>query len=129
MTKPAKQLGIFMDHNSAHLIEYATENNETRTIVSKFNHNEKTHSLSKNENLMHNKEQHQQAEYYKKIGEHIREYNHILLFGPTAAKSELLNKLKADHNFEKIHMVVKEADKLTENQQHAFVRDYFAKQL
>lgn len=129
MTGISKYLGICMDHSSAHLMEYEDGNNETKTIESKFTHLVKEQTLSKSENLMHHKEQHQQAEYYKKLGETIRNYKHVLLFGPTTAKTELLNVLKADHNFVNIHIVVKESDRMTENQQHAFLKDYFVKQL
>ena len=52
-----------------------------------------------------------------------------MLFGPTNAKTELLNLLKADHHFDKINIETKQADKMTENQQHAFVREYFFKHL
>ncbi|MEI9810489.1 MAG: hypothetical protein WDO16_22915 [Bacteroidota bacterium] len=121
-----KNLGICMDHASAHLIEFTTEPMETKTIDSAFTYNEKEHSLGKSEHLMHNKEQHQQSEYYKHLGEVIRHYNDVVLFGPTSAKMELHNLLKADHRFENITIGVKQTDKLTENQQHAFVRKYFS---
>jgi len=42
-------------------------------------------------------------------------------------KVELLNTLRADHLFAKIKIEVKQTGKLTENQQHAFVREYFSK--
>ncbi len=48
---------------------------------------------------MHNKEQQQQSEYYKTLGETIKNYDDVLLFGPTNAKVELLNILKADISF------------------------------
>ena len=83
--------------------------------------------MHKSEHMMHNKEQHQQHEYYKKIGAVIRNYSNVILFGPTNAKVELLNVLKADHNFEKIEIEVEKTDKMTENQQHAFVRDHFSR--
>ena len=38
---------------------------------------------------MHNKEQHEQSDYYKKLGETIKNYTEVLLFGPTDAKVEL----------------------------------------
>ena len=50
-----------MDHSSAHLMEF-TDTIETKTIDSKFTHEAKEQSLDKSENLMHNKEQHQQSE-------------------------------------------------------------------
>jgi len=124
--KSAKELGIWMDHSSAHLMEFTRDPIQTKTIESKFTHQEKEHSLSKSENLMHNKEQHEQAEYYKKLGDVIKNYEAVILFGPTEAKTELYNTLKTDQRFMNIKIFVKPADKMTENQQHAFVREYFS---
>ncbi|MBA2612352.1 MAG: hypothetical protein H0U95_10300 [Bacteroidetes bacterium] len=123
-----KQLGIWMDHSNAQLIEFANDSFETKTISSGFTHNEKEHSLSKSEHVMHNKEQHKHAEYYKKLGEEIRNYGDVIIFGPTSAKAELYNTLKEDHNFSKIKIRVLQADKMTNYQQQAFVKDYFSKQ-
>lgn len=124
MTVP-KRVGIFMDHSTAHLMEFTIDPIETTTIESAFTHQVKEGSLEKGEHLMHNKEQHQQAAFYKKIGDEIKNYNEVLLFGPTEAKVELLNVLKSDTYFSKIKFTVKQTDKITENQQHAFVRDFF----
>jgi len=55
----------------------------------------------------------------------IKEFDDVLLFGPTSAKNELLNLLRQNHLFEKIKIELKPADKMTENQQQAFVREYF----
>ncbi len=38
-----------------------------------------------------------------------------------------LNVLKADHHFDKINIETRQTDKMTENQQHAFVKEYFFK--
>ena len=123
--KIEKKLGIWMDHASAHLMEFTVNPIETKTIDSKFTHQAKEFSLSKSENLMHNKEQHEQADYYKKLGEVIKNYDEVILFGPTEAKVELYNVLRANHLFSKIKIEVKQEDKMTENQQHAFVKDFF----
>jgi hypothetical protein len=123
----ARYLGIWMDHSSAHLMEFSIDSIETKTVESKFTHEAKENSLNKSEQLMHNKEQHQQAEYYRKLGEIIRNYEAVILFGPTDAKVELFNILKDDHHFAKTKIEVKQTDKMTENQQHAFVREYFLK--
>ena len=123
----AKNLGIWMDHSSAHLMEFTTDPIETKTIESKFTHLAKEQSLKKSEHIMNNKEQHQQSEYYKKLGKIIKNYEGVILFGPTEAKVELFNILRADHHFKKIKIEVKQADKMTENQQHAFVREHFSK--
>jgi ADP-heptose:LPS heptosyltransferase len=124
--KTEKKLGIWMDHTSAYIMEFTGNPIETKTIESKFTHEAKERSLHKGENVMHNREQHQQTEYYKKLGELIKNYGEVVLFGPTEAKDELLNVLKADHHFDKIKIIVKHADKMTEHQQHAFVKEYFA---
>jgi len=123
----AKKLGIWMDHSNANLMEFTADSIETKTIKSEFTHEEKESSLEKSENLMHNKEQHQQKEYYKRLGEVIKNYEEVILFGPTDAKTELFNILTADHHFSKIKIHVKPADKMTDNQQHVFVREYFSK--
>ena len=122
-----KYLGIWMDHSTAHLMEFTNGHIETKMIESQFTHAEKERSIGKNENLMHHKEQHQQSEYYKKLGEAIKNYEEVLLFGPTSAKAELFNVLRENHHFEKIKIEVKQADKMTENQEHAFVKDHFSK--
>jgi stalled ribosome rescue protein Dom34 len=74
---------------------------------------------------MHNDEQQKQHAYYKKIGDAIKQYDAVVLFGPTHAKEELANFLKEDKHFEKIKIDIRHADKMTDNQQHAFVKDYF----
>ena len=52
-----KKLGIWMDHANAHVMEFTHDPIETKTITSKFTHEVKEHSLSLNENLMHNKDE------------------------------------------------------------------------
>jgi hypothetical protein len=122
-----KSLGIWMDHSSAHLMELTSAPIVTTVVDSAFTHVAKEQSLEKGEKLMHNKEQHQQAAYYKKLGESIKNYDDVLLFGPTDAKIELLNLLRADNNFSKIKIETKQSDKMTINEEHAFVRNYFSK--
>ena len=106
-----KQLGIWMDNSNAHLMELT--NHETE-----FN-------FYKGEKLIHKKEQHLQLSYYKKIGDIIKKYQDVVLFGPTDAKNELLNLIKTDHLFEGIKIEVKNSDKMTEDQMQTFVIDYF----
>ena len=125
----ATNLAIWMDHANAHLMEFTTVPITTDIISNPYSHREKEHSLSKSEDGMHNKEQQSQHEYYKKLGDIIRKLQDVLLFGPTNAKIELLNLLRADHQFEKIKLETKDSDKMTQNEQHAFVREYFTNRL
>ena len=121
-----KRLGICMDHSIAHLMEFKTGIPDTITIESKFTHLDREESLVKSEILMHNKEQHQQSEYYKKLAEEIKKYQEVLLFGPTDAKLELHNLLKADHAFANIKIEVAQTDKMNEHEQQTFVREHFS---
>lgn len=123
----AKKIGIWMDSESAHFMEFMDEPTQDATIESTFTHEVKEISLGKSENIMHNKEQHQQADYYKRLGDVIKNYDEVLLFGPTHAKAELVNILKEDHHFDKIKIEVMQADRMTENQLHAFVKNHFLK--
>jgi hypothetical protein len=123
--KTTTHLGICMDHSSAHLMDASGETMVSNKIESEFTHQEKERTLEKGEHMMHNAEQQKQHAYYKKLGEVIKKYDQVVLFGPTKAKEELANILKADKHFEKIIVEVKHADKMTENQQHAFVKEHF----
>ncbi|MES2555307.1 MAG: hypothetical protein V4604_04100 [Bacteroidota bacterium] len=122
----AKSVGIWMDYSKAHVMEFTTAI-KTVYIESEFTHLEKEKSLVKGEKLMHNKEQHLQSEYYKKLEDIIRNHEEVLLFGPSNAKSELANLLRANHLFSAIKIDVVNADKMTTNQEHAFVRQHFSK--
>jgi len=124
--KSKKQIGVWMDHSVAHLTEQKDNNSmTTHNIKSKFTHYEKEHSVRQSESLMHNKEHHLQAEYYKQIAGALAGHEEILLFGPTKAKEELSHLLKANHQFAGASIVLKHADKMNEQQQQAFVKEHF----
>lgn len=117
-------LGIWMDHSKAYLIDPNSEK-KNHSIESKFNFTIKEATLSRSENVMHNKEQQLHEAYYKKIGVEILKYDHVLLFGPTRAKKELYNYLIQDLHFKDITFDIEPADQLTENEKHAFVKNHF----
>jgi hypothetical protein len=119
-----KQLGIWMDHSNAYLMEF-TNDIIVHRIVSELANHDAEFNFYKGEKLIHKKEQHLQLSYYKKIGEIIKKYQDVVLFGPTDAKNELLNLIKTDHLFEDIKIEVRNSDKMTEEQMQTFVRNYF----
>jgi len=123
--KKVKQLGIWMDHSNAFLMELENNKIVESIIVSEFTHEAKEKSLDKSEKFANNKEQQQQSSYYKKISGIIRNYEEVLLFGPTDAKNELLNLLKSDHLFDHIKIETKNTDKMTAIQMQDFVKEYF----
>ena len=101
--KTQKNLGIWMDHSTANLIDINSKN-EYRSIVSKFTSETKEKALNRSESLMHNKRQQMHEEFYEKIGAEILKFNHVLLFGPTNAKVELHNYLNKNLHFKNIHL-------------------------
>lgn len=120
-----KKAGIWMDNASAHTFEFTDEVKKVDTVESDFTSQIRGEVLSKGESHMHNKEQNKQAEFYKKISQYILQYDEVLLFGPTNAKSELLNILKEDHRYDKIKIEIKPSEKMTDNQMEAFIKDHF----
>ncbi|MBK9191674.1 MAG: hypothetical protein IPM77_09250 [Crocinitomicaceae bacterium] len=125
--KNLKQLGIFMDHTHAHLMEYHKDAIECKTLDKHSISHGDHHSSHHAEVRLHTKEKTEQEVYYKKLADVIQNYDSVLLFGPTEAKVELLHHLRADHHFANIKIEVKNTDKLTENQQHAVVKEHFMK--
>lgn len=122
----SKKLGIWMDHSFAHLMEFTSKHFEIETIESKFSSKEKNKHLQKETNLIPEKDQKQLYDYYKKIGETIKNYKRVILFGPSDAKVELFDLLSEDERFLKIKFEIKDTDKMTVNQQHNFVKEYFS---
>jgi len=123
--KNIKQIGIWMDHSTAFIMELTNHEFLESSVSSEFTHEEKESGLSKSENLMHHKEQHQQSAYYKKLSQIIKDFQEVVLFGPTEAKNELLNLLKADHLFNDVKIAVKDSDKMTKRHMRDFVEAYF----
>ena len=120
-----KKIAVYMDHFMANIIEYTNSAEAIKTIKSEFNRSEKREILQKGESQMQNKEQDMQLEFYSKLREELLSYDSVLLFGSTNAKTELLNILQADAKFLNVEFTLKNTDKLTENQQIAFVNDCF----
>ena len=122
--KANKNLGIWMDHSTANLIDLDSKKSK-HSVSSKFTFSTKEEALNKSESLMHNKEQQMNEAYYKKIAYEILKYDHVLVFGPTNAKSELHNYLNKDLHFKDIKIDIKSADTMTDNEKDAFVKHHF----
>jgi len=124
--KIPKRLSIWMDHSSAHLMEVSAQPFEIETIDSNFTNDVKLESIKHGENSMHNKEQQLMLTYYKKLVEIIRNYDEILLFGPTNAKTELYNLIEKDHHIAATTKIkIRETDKMTKKEQETFLKNHF----
>lgn len=118
-------MGIWMDHSIAYIMTLENDKITTNILKAESTLPAKEQNMGVHERQMHDKEKIKLSAYYKKISEVIIAFDDVVLFGPTDAKTELANLLKESHHFDKIRIYIQTADKMTENQQHAFVRDYF----
>ncbi|WP_291143490.1 hypothetical protein [Flavobacterium sp. UBA7680] len=125
--KTIKQLGIYLDHAAANLIDFPSNDKEPQSIISEFDNQDKHETLQRSENEMHHKEQDKQRAYFKKIAAIASHSSELLLFGPTTAKTELLHFLQKDNSFGKIKIETENTNKLTTHQQQVFVREHFKK--
>lgn len=122
-----KQLGIWMDHSVAYLIELSNDKMVKRTMELIPAFPGPLENLRLNESLMNNTEQNHLSEFYQQICNVIKDYDEVLLYGSTNAKTELFNQLKEDMHFDRMKIDVQNADKMTDNQQETFVKKYFEK--
>jgi hypothetical protein len=123
--KQMKQLGVWMDHSKAILIELYDHKIDSKEVILKqaLLEQEKveTHALK-----VHGKDQnHNQSVFFKEISDVIIDYQNVLLFGPTDVKNELFNLLIADHNFENTAIELKTTDKMSFIEKQEFVVEYF----
>ena len=123
--KNIKKVGIWMDHSIAYVMELKDDVIVENIVALETFQPDNESDLAKNEKLSQNKEQQLQANYYKKLSEIIKSYQEVVLFGPTEAKNELLNLLKADHLFDNIKFNAVLSDKMSAKQMHDFVKEYF----
>ena len=123
--KSKKQLGIWMDHSTAHLMALTNGTILSSTIESGPVLQGDEQNVYKDESHSLNKEQGQLSTYYRKLGDAILDYDEAVLFGPTEAKNELFNLIKENHLFDKIEIVIQSADKMTKNERNTFVTSYF----
>lgn len=124
--KRVKKLGVWMDHSIAYLMEFTNNPFEIKTIESQLIRDKKNFYLSESTQLSINKDLATLYSYYNKIGEAIKGYQQIVLFGPTTAKVELFDMLSEDDRFLKIRFEIKDTDKMNAKQQNEFITKYFA---
>ncbi|WP_228692834.1 hypothetical protein [Lunatimonas sp.] len=136
------QLGLWVDYGQAILIGYAEgevrefdritsslgkgrreegEGNDSTRFTPNHEH------ASNNEYRKHQTEQQVISEYLKQLEQELLRYKEVLIFGPGTAKEQLRNRLKDNKAFRSTWVAVENADKMTQNQLMAFVRDFFRK--
>jgi hypothetical protein len=130
-----KKVGIWIDHKRAVVVEIVDGVENRRTIESEVEplappsggkrlgipwaprsgfkeHGRKEHH------------QHQLAGFYKNVAAQIGRPDHLLVMGPSTAKNEFAEVAQNTHELNGVPIKVESADKMTDPQISARVRDY-----
>lgn len=124
----AKNIGSWMNHSIAYIMEFTAGLITTITVQSKSSEAIIKLGTVTNESLSFFKERHIQAEYYKKLEESIKDCKEVILFGPTYAKVKLYNTLRTDKRFAKKKIGVTQAEDMTKAEKQEFVSNHFSKE-
>ncbi|MDD4972291.1 MAG: hypothetical protein PHT07_22920 [Paludibacter sp.] len=125
-TKTNKKLGIYIDYTNAYLMELIGKNIVSRNIEFESGKTDKEATrINKSDSTETKTEYHLQTAYYLEISEIIRNYNQVVLFGPADVKNNLYTQLEFDHDFDHIKIQNINTDKMTQNQIHDFVKEYY----
>jgi len=123
--KTNKQLAIYIDNSNAFLMELINKMIVSRNIEFEL----KKYKDGSNDNHhgeVNMIEEHRlQSAYFLDMCEIIKNYDQVVLFGPTEIKNELFNLLEFDHNFDSIKIQNVNTDKMNENEMHDFVKEYY----
>ncbi|MGL2967027.1 hypothetical protein [Flavobacterium sp. XGLA_31] len=123
--KATKRLGVWLDHSVARLMEYSVENHQVKTLESDIKGLDHQEGVQHSESLLHHKENQNIKAFYKDIIAVLQNYDEIVLFGPTSAKTELYNLIREDHKYDHLKIETKPADKMSPAEEHAFVVHHF----
>lgn len=116
-----KSIGIWIDEDSAHLIEFRKLRVETVIIRSRIKEKEKF--LQPKEELID--DSNRQENFFKKISDQLKHFDNILVFGPDDAKWTFEKYLKMSPLFANKNIITQTADKMTDNHKHATVNKHF----
>jgi len=123
--KATKRVGIWMNHSLARVMEYSVEDHKVKILESDIKGLDNQEGVQHSESLLHHKENQNIKAFYKDIIAILKDYDEIVLFGPTEAKTELYNLIREDHKYDHLKIQTKPADKMSPAEEHAFVVNHF----
>ena len=132
-----RKVGLWIDHRKAVIVTIENEVEVTQEIRSnmekriRFSSGTRSKALddlkrSTAEDMRDRQFKDHLGRYYERVISFIREADSIWIFGPGEAKVELESRLK-DEKLGELIVGVEAADKMTDHQIAAKVRDYFSK--
>ena len=132
-TKQVKsQLGVWMDHSSAkliqlkgHIVEIESESKhgvgqETDKVTRLGNHRS-----SNNETHKHNREINSQHEFFNELYDAIKSDDEVIIFGPSTAPNEFHNYILKHEKQIRGKINIEKSDYMTDNQLVEYVNNYF----
>jgi hypothetical protein len=126
-----KDVGLWVYHREVFLVTITDQGEETTRIYSDIERNPQFSGSSRSagsqdaENMQDRQTTNNLGRYYDAIIGHIRDADSIRIFGPGEAKDELAKRLESKNLSQRI-VSIEAADKLTDPQIAAKVREYFS---
>jgi stalled ribosome rescue protein Dom34 len=119
-----KEIGLWIDHRSAVIVIIQDGQEEIKEIKSNMEKKVRfKDDFAFGEDLRDRQFQNHLNSYYDEVIEYMRDAERILILGPGEAKGELEKRI--EHHGIKAKVQVEAADKMTENQISAKVREHF----
>jgi hypothetical protein len=133
-----KFTGIWVDHKKAVIISISGTTEEKQIILSDLEPRRRIagegkqytrmgHAFIDPEHRQEERIRHQLDRYYQAVCKYVQDASDILIFGPGEAKLELKKSIEKQKALEEKNRQVETADRLTENQIAARVREFAAK--
>jgi len=131
-----KNIGLWIDHETAFIVNISNGDAKIKKIESDVESHIKTLGGSRTaspygpqdvstERKFERKRKQHLHQYYQKIIGIVKDADHIFIFGPGAAKSELEKEMKKSKKLAAKIAGIEPADKMTEGQICAKVKKYF----
>ncbi len=131
-----KNIGIWMDHSKAIIVQINGHNQDMIQIES---HADSHYRLSggarskipygpqdvSSERRLQEKREHQLHQYYQEIMDKVADADQIFVFGPGEARTEFEKEMQKSKTLASKIRAVEPADKMTDNQIVAKVKDYY----
>ena len=113
--------GVWMDHHNAVFIPFtdgAFAIQEDKVVAGEYHGD-------KGEHAYNNAEKTDNRKYFKTIASQLLKYDEIYIFGPGKSQEEFLNFLNDEKHFKNKKITLGSAEKMTDPQTVAKVRDFF----
>lgn len=126
-----KRIGIWMDHHTAHLV-HQDEQGDYRIDSVESGHDDVHPNTGKrgfreSEGTRNGRQQEALKVYYKSLQAKLKDFNHILICGPTTARTEFHHMLSKEKSFGGKRIAEMTATTMTDRQLIAYMKKNLGK--